>query len=100
MTTNRYPIRFHLVDGSAGGSEQQLSVAAAEGGSSGGGANATAAGGGRSPGWPLPPAMQAGCAICPRGWAAGGGEWGKSPAGEVVAAGWTVYRRYEGSSST
>lgn len=71
VTTNRYPIQFLLVE-----SGQQLSVAQAPGG---GGANASAW---RSPGWPLPPAMQPGCSVCPRGWAAGQGEhWRVAPLG-------------------
>ena len=73
VTTCRYPLQFLRVEG-----ELTLSVASAPGAAAGmgvfAGANASAAGAWRSPGWPLPPAEQAICSVCPRGWAAGEGE--------------------------
>lgn len=76
VTTNRYPIRFMVVEQNTTGS-QPLSVSAARGvgmSSSGSSSASPPAGSERNPSWPLPPAMQPGCSICPRGWAAGGGE--------------------------
>lgn len=76
VTTNRYPIRFMLVEQSATSSKLP-SAATAQGMSTSGTGSSTAllaAVHERNPGWPLPPAMHPGCSICPRGWAAGGGE--------------------------
>lgn len=81
VTTNRYPIRFVVVEHSNSTSSQPLSMATAQGVSGGGGGVSSSSSSasraldrGRNPGWPLPPAMQPSCSICPRGWAAGGGE--------------------------
>ncbi|KAL4452476.1 hypothetical protein ABPG75_008138 [Micractinium tetrahymenae] len=65
VTTNRYPLQFVLVE-----SQERLAPAGATDSSGDNSSAYAAAEEGRRRGWPLSPAQQPTCTICPAGWAA------------------------------